>query len=811
MQISRGFLLCICLKNREFLALCILIVATKNFFSCARVAPTRSPQTAAENKPIDKTEPVQTNEDSHELLFRQGRRPLVGVYYLNVFSDRFFQNPFKKPFSRAQALPETNKSFTVLPKDGVKEFWAGVYDLKYQTNTAIVDHFIDQGLDFSKLKPVVGYYDLADYETGGEALTAMEKHILQAHLGGLDFFNFYWYFNNMSWRETKATRPWCLPSSPQYPGIAKSENCHLSDILYNPDALESFVRSRNNENFKLKFMVSIYADHYMVNWDINESNLNDVLAHLGHLFKNPNYLKIGDRPVLFIGNGSGILVGIDAFIQALNDRVSPKPIVMVGPIHRGDNNSDEVAAVLATRYQSVIDAINVTSQYENNYIWKAQNMVSFGDLARFPFATTVTCERDSILCPLKKHLSRCEFGNSINNPNAVTTIEDFVGRVLKLTDTEVDGACAQLATLDPKWLALLKNYISAIKIKHFEDSLNSRYDFQAKFAHSGDEARALRVATKHDGYNCLWPTELGSDYAKNGAGEPLNNERYHNGRPTYQYFIDVEIDRYFKKWNADAAKPLAPCMALEVDERPELTTWKYHLDETKLRYFPDFSSQKFRAGLKKVRDWQLEQTSPLADIFSIYAWNEWQEGGRLEPNVRDHTAWLDLIQTVTRTVPLIRYTSQLIKGHRVTTLPLDKLPEGERWIKEIQWLVFDESKIGQNRIPIFECRSAEDAYFVSDSQDCEGAKKIGLLGYVLKVLPETPREGDYQNIWSRADWLVPLYRCLSQLPKTQYFLSSHADCEASKSDGNPTKISKIQGPPIGYAIGDFVENLRVPR
>ena len=239
------------------------------------------------------------NTNTEKLLHPLGRRPSVGVYYLNVFSDRFFLNPFRKPFSSMK--PVKMKDRTKLPASGVKEFWAGVYDLKHETDTATYHAFRSQKLDFSKLEPVVGYYDLADYETGESAMTTMEKHIVQAHRGGLDFFNFYWYFNNLKWRETRATRPWCLPSSPHYPGIAKSTNCHLSDILYNPDAIESFVRARNAKSHNFKFMVSIYADHYMVNWDINKDNLNDVVAHLGHLFKQSQYHKVDGRPVLFIG------------------------------------------------------------------------------------------------------------------------------------------------------------------------------------------------------------------------------------------------------------------------------------------------------------------------------------------------------------------------------------------------------------------------------------------------------------------------------------------------------------------------------
>lgn len=744
-----------------------------------------------------------SDASTEELLYRPGRRPLVGVYYLNVFSEQFFINPFKKPFSSLE--PVNHKPVTVLPEKGVKEFWAGVYDLKHKTDTAIHRAFGEQNLDFSKLEPVVGYYDLADYETSGSAMTTMEKHIVQAHRGGLDFFNFYWYFNNLKWRETKATRPWCLPSSPHYPGIAKSANCHLSDILYNPDAIESFVRARNAEQHNFKFMISIYADHWAVNWDINEHNLNDVVSHLGHLFKNPNYVKVDGRPVLFIGNGSGILVGIDAFIQALNWKISPQPIVLVGPSHRNDNNSEQNIPILAARYQSIIDAISAMPQYEANYLWKSSNMISFRDISGFPFANVNSCARDSLLCPLKKYLSRCEFKGSVNNPNIVKKVEDFVGRVINLSDEDIDSSCSKLSATGGPWLLLLKNYVKALKINHFEQSLISRQSFQKRFTESNTEARALRVGTLHQGYSCLWPTELGSEYVEEN-GKPIMNERnarYQNGRPLYRYFVDTEIDTHLKKWSDDPKKPLAPCMAHEVDERPELTTWKRGDNEYQLRYFPDFSSDKFRKGLQKVRDWQIKQTHPLSEILSIYAWNEWQEGGRLEPNTRDHTAWLDLIQSVTRTVPLIRYTSSKEGIHRITTLPpeSEKLPKGEEWKEEMRWLIFDESKPGQERIPLYECRKGENGpFFISGYADCEGKKHVGLLGYVLKRIPDAPKEGDYKTYWSRPEWLAPLYRCIAELPKPHHFVSSYEDCEVSQSPGNPYRIRKGLASPIGYAI-----------
>ncbi|NBX91962.1 MAG: hypothetical protein EBQ85_01885, partial [Proteobacteria bacterium] len=323
-------------------------------------------------------------------------------------------------------------------------------------------------------------------------------------------------------------------------------------------------------------------------------------------------------------------------------------------------------------------------QYEAGYHWKSWNMVSFQDISGFPFTNIDSCARDSILCPLKKYLSQCDFNSTRNNPNAVTKVEDFVGRVLKLSDGEIDSSCTKLNHAGAQWLVFLKHYVKALRINHFEESLKTRQDFQKIFTENTAGARSLRVGTIHQGYSCLWPTQLGSDYTEDKEKQPINNDRYQNGRPKYQYFVDTEIDKYLAKWSSEKDKPLAPCMAHEIDERPELTTWKsgdrnnedpkYRPEdnEYQLRYFPDFSADKFRRGLKKVRDWQ----------------------EKYEPSV-------------TRTVPLIRYTSPKLEIRRVTTFPPEKLPQNENWKEEMKWLIFDEAKPGQERIPLFECRTEE--------------------------------------------------------------------------------------------------------
>jgi hypothetical protein len=41
---------------------------------------------------------------------------------------------------------------------------------------------------------------------------------------------------------------------------------------------------------------------------------------------------------------------------------------------------------------------------------------------------------------------------------------------------------------------------------------------------------------------------------------------------------------------------------------------------------------------------QSPRISPVDNFVLVYAWNEWEEGGHIEPNVRDGCEYLDILQ-----------------------------------------------------------------------------------------------------------------------------------------------------------------------
>jgi hypothetical protein len=51
------------------------------------------------------------------------------------------------------------------------------------------------------------------------------------------------------------------------------------------------------------------------------------------------------------------------------------------------------------------------------------------------------------------------------------------------------------------------------------------------------------------------------------------------------------------------------------------------------------------------RDMEGEPATVVDDDLTIYAWNEWAEGGHIEPNVRDHAYYLEKLQQVFGLIP----------------------------------------------------------------------------------------------------------------------------------------------------------------
>ncbi|MCB1036491.1 MAG: hypothetical protein KDD47_21875, partial [Acidobacteria bacterium] len=158
------------------------------------------------------------------------------------------------------------------------------------------------------LKPALGFYD-------NSQAAVLEKQILQARANGLQFFNFYWY-----WQSTLN-------------GGAGGERYY--------HGLQAFLAAKNTED--LEFAVSITA-HPWGNLNIPPAQAPaaiDVIIqkYLG----KPHYLRTSDgRPVIFIIDTRGINNGAQAdvinFLALLKQRVNQQTgklpfVVMSSELH----------------------------------------------------------------------------------------------------------------------------------------------------------------------------------------------------------------------------------------------------------------------------------------------------------------------------------------------------------------------------------------------------------------------------------------------------------------------------------------------
>ena len=97
-----------------------------------------------------------------------------------------------------------------------------------------------------------------------------------------------------------------------------------------------------------------------------------------------------------------------------------------------------------------------------------------------------------------------------------------------------------------------------------------------------------------------------------------------------------------------AAKPVSPCMLQNFDERPRQDVLVR--ERSAIRYFVGKTGERLRENLraaKALSDAQFARTGhPATRIVYLYAWNEWHEGGILEPNAKDGARDLDIVSEV---------------------------------------------------------------------------------------------------------------------------------------------------------------------
>lgn len=480
-------------------------------------------------------------------------KPKVGVYYFGNFS----QNSYP-----------TNNLATIPWWKGVKEFFAktGSAYQYWKRRTP--------SMETSHLQPLIGYYNQTDPRV-------LEKHIEQAYLGGVDYFNFYWYWS-----------------------ASKKRPNHV-------DGLVSYFSASNNS--KMKFMVSVYSHPWDQDLFISANDGSLVIVELFKLFSHPNYLRIGNRPVLTIGDGRGIKAGYVSDMQ------------------------DIIAAI-------------------------KQHAVSL----RLPIPIVLA------------------------------------------------GVASVKETATSNWSHIVNR----------------------------------------DGYQCLVP-DIGGNLKGQSYDDMVNRTTGHLS-------------------HVNSFAPLSPCIASGFDERPRQDVM--NPDPESIRYFNGQTADKFAQAMKNVRAWQKTKSDPVHGLMNLYAWNEWHEGGIIEPNFSQKYLYLEKVQLAYRTIPLRRYN---LGVHRVTTVKLSGAT------LEGGWLIFNENRQGQNRRALFECRSGSSHYFVSLDAMCEGTTLVGLLGYIGTTAQSYP--GGNSN-------LLPIYRCNNG---SSHFVSSDPKCESAKTEGL-----------LGYAFFGSVADLQ---
>lgn len=99
---------------------------------------------------------------------------------------------------------------------------------------------------------------------------------------------------------------------------------------------------------------------------------------------------------------------------------------------------------------------------------------------------------------------------------------------------------------------------------------------------------------------------------------------------------------------SNAGKPVSPCMLQNFDERPRQDILVK--DRAAIRYLVGKTDALFRQNLaatKRFVDTEYARTgSAAARIVYLYAWNEWHEGGVLEPNVATGARDLNIVTDV---------------------------------------------------------------------------------------------------------------------------------------------------------------------
>jgi hypothetical protein len=90
-------------------------------------------------------------------------------------------------------------------------------------------------------------------------------------------------------------------------------------------------------------------------------------------------------------------------------------------------------------------------------------------------------------------------------------------------------------------------------------------------------------------------------------------------------------------------KPFLPCVANNMDERPRMGVIK-NGPASNFAVMANYSLANFELSLREARRWVDDQADELSHIITVYAWNEWHEGGIIEPSEAEGDARLAAVQ-----------------------------------------------------------------------------------------------------------------------------------------------------------------------
>jgi hypothetical protein len=141
-----------------------------------------------------------------------------------------------------------------------------------------------------------------------------------------------------------------------------------------------------------------------------------------------------------------------------------------------------------------------------------------------------------------------------------------------------------------------------------------------------------------DGYTCIVPAP---DMLPTSM--MLRTGNYNN---SYRNMIKTVTTKFNDIVTLTKGRPFVPCFASNFDERPRQDIMIPSRD--RIRYYPDHSLHLYRIGLSNIKHWMDRQNHELAGVLNVYAWNEWHEGGIIEPNVRDGSLYLNILADIFR-------------------------------------------------------------------------------------------------------------------------------------------------------------------